>query len=177
MESNRLQNLMNATTLLINDQVDQVLHKIVLAKNLTLNLRDLYGVTIMDQATYRLDHLMLEKGLLKISGEERTITAKGLEIVNFGGWASYQNQLRKEKPRNIYGVETLQFKYESEIATLRREIQRYKNDGQSRAEKEVEASRVISSLIEQNRSSKLMFFVAGIAVGVFVASVLSYLLF
>ena len=168
---------MNTTTLSINDQVDQVLHKIALSKNLTLSLHELYDVPMMNETAYKLDHLMLEKGLLKISGEERTLTGKGLEIVNFGGWSSYQKQLRREKPRNIYGIETLQFKYETEIATLRRELQRHRNESQLHSEKEVEASRIISSLIEQNRSSKLMFFIGGIAVGLFVASILSYLLF
>lgn len=168
---------MDATTLTIDEQVDVVLHKIALSANLTLSLHELYNVPVMNETTYRLDHFMLEKGLIKISGENRTITGKGLEIENFGGWASYQNQLRRTKPRNVYGIETLQIKYESEIASLRREIERYKNDLQSRSEKEVETSRIVKSLIEQNKSSKLMFFIGGIALGLVVASLLSYLLF
>lgn len=168
---------MNAATLTIDDQVDAVLHKIALSASLTLSPQELYDVPVMNERTYRLDHFMLEKGLLKIAGENRVITSKGLEIANFGGWVSYQKQLRREKPRNIYAVETLQIKYESEIGSLRNQIERYKQELRSKSIKDGETSRIIKNLIEQNKSSKLMYFISGIGIGIVLASILSYLLF
>jgi hypothetical protein len=168
---------MDTSTLTIDDQVDLVLHKIALSPHLTLNLNQLYAVAVMNENTYHLDHFMLEKGLLKISGENRTITAKGLEIANFGGWVSYQKQFKKERPRNLFGLETQQLKYDNEFAAMRREIQKYKSELQAKNEKEIAASNIIISLIEQNKNSKLMFFIGGIAVGILIAGVLSYVLF
>jgi hypothetical protein len=169
-------NLMDTSTDTMDDQVDTVLHKIALSANLTLNLNELYNVSVMNENSYLLDHFMLEKGLLKIAKEGRTITGKGLEIANFGGWIAYQRQLKKES-RNVYGLETLQRKYESEIASLRNEIKMQKNELEARAEKEEALSQTIRNLIEQNKSNKLMMLMGGIVTGIVLSSVLWYFLF
>ena len=101
---------MGTSAYTMDDQVDIVLHKIALSPNLTMDLNELYDVAVMNEETYNLDHFMLEKGLLKLAKEGRTITGKGLEISNFGGWIAYQRQLKGERSRNIYGIEILQRK-------------------------------------------------------------------
>ena len=81
-----------------DDKVDYYLHKISMAPNLTMKLADLYEVSVLDEETYLLDQIMLEKGLLKISKDARVISSKGLEISNFGGWLIYKKQWKKENP-------------------------------------------------------------------------------
>jgi hypothetical protein len=119
---------------------------------------------------------MIEKGLLNIAGNNRTITGKGLEIVNFGGWVAYRRQLQKEKPRTLYAFETSFRKHEAEITSLKKEIQEYKAQLQKQSEKDSESTMMIANLIEQNKQSKIMTFVSGVAVGLLVASALSALL-
>src|SRR5688500_2911486 len=82
-----------------DDKIDYYLHKISVTSNLTMHPRDLYEVPVLDAETYLLDQVMLEKGLLKIDKESRVISAKGLEIAEFGGWLSYKTQLQKEALR------------------------------------------------------------------------------
>jgi hypothetical protein len=176
-EYKMLRIFMETSAITIDDQVDIVLHKIAMSPNLTLNVNELYEVSVMNESTYLIDHFMLEKGLLKMAGENRTMTGKGLEIANFGGWLSYQKQFKRERPRFVQGIDTRQFRQESEMASLRGEIERYKLELLERAEKELASAQVIKSLIEQNKSSKLMFFIGGIAIGLLAASVLSYVFF
>jgi hypothetical protein len=161
----------------MDDQVDLVLHKLALSPNLTLSLHDLYDVPVMDESTYQLDHFMLEKGLFKAVKEGRSLTGRGLEIANFGGWASYQRQLKKERPINLYGTETLHRKYEGELSSLRKELDRNRKELQAKAEKEIESSHIIRNLIEQNKSNHVMVYMGGIVSGMLLSSLLWYFLF
>lgn len=65
----------------LDDQVDIALHKIALSQNLTLSIEKLYGVKIMDENAYLLDHFMIEKGLIKVVKEGRAMTGKGLSKI------------------------------------------------------------------------------------------------
>ncbi len=170
---------MEPSTLIIDNQVDALLHKVAVAPRLTLTVHELFGVPVMDENMYRLDHFMLEKGLLKITGDRRTITGKGLEIVNFGGWSAYKTRFNKQKPRSLYAIDNNQHqkKHELEIAALKQEIQEYKLQLEQQQEREAQSINVVGNLIRQNRQSKLMFFIAGATVGLLVAGTLSFLLF
>jgi hypothetical protein len=168
---------METTARTRDDQVDFVLHKLAVSPNLTLSLHDLYEVPVMDESMYQLDHFMLEKGLMKAVKEGRSMTARGLEIANFGGWVSYKRQLKKDRPINLYSTETLHRKYEVELASLRKELDRQRKELHARTEKEIESSSIIRNLIEQNKSSHLMVFVGGIVTGMVFSSLLWYFLF
>jgi hypothetical protein len=170
-------NLMEASTYTLDDQVDIVLHKIALAPHLTLGVNELYDVIVMNENAYLLDHFMLEKGLLKLTKEGRTITGKGLEISNFGGWVAYQRQLKKENPRNVFVADALQRRHEKDVQRLRSELAQCKLELESKAEKEVASSGIIKSLIEQNRSNRLMMFMGGIVTGLVLSSILWYFIF
>ena len=168
---------MDTSTYTLDDQVDIVLHKIALSPNLTMDVHDLYDVNVMNEHTYNLDHFMLEKGLLKIAKDGRTITGKGLEISNFGGWIAYQRILRKEKTRGVHGFETIQQKYEAEIISLKNQIEEQKNELLKNADKETRTVQIINNFIEQNKSAKIIALMAGIVIGLAISSVLWYALF
>jgi hypothetical protein len=176
MDEHRL-NLMDTSTYTLDDQVDTVLHKIAMSPTMTLSLHELYNVTVMNENAYHLDHYMIEKGLLKIAADGRSITGKGLEISNFGGWTAYQKQFKKDRGLNLHGPSTLQRKYETEISSLRKEIARHKAELEERSEKELVSAALIRNLINQNSNNKLMMLMAGIVVGLVLSSVLWHLIF
>jgi hypothetical protein len=160
----------------LDDYVDIVLHKIALSPTLTLSLPELYDVNVMNESAYRLDHFMIEKGLIKIVKEGRAITGKGLEIANFGGWIAYQLQLKKDKSRNVYPSDETR-KFQKELAHLRLEIEQHKAELTLLQKKEADSAAVIRNLIEQNRNSKVLFFIGGIVLGVLCSSLLWYFVF
>lgn len=168
---------MDISTFTLDDQVDITLHKIALSPNLTLGIHDLYDVPVMDEMTYRLDHFMLERGLLKIVGESRSITGKGLEIANFGGWVAYQRLLRKDNPRHLHTIESVHRKHNQEIYSLKKELESLRQEVKSRDEKELANSKIIHNLIEQRRITRVMIFVGGIVSGLLLSSLLWFMLF
>jgi hypothetical protein len=170
-------NLMDTSTYLLDDQVDTVLHKISMSPTMTLGLNELYNVTVMDENAYRLDHYMIEKGLLKISADGRRITGKGLEISNFGGWVAYQKQFKKERSLNLHGPSTLQRKYETDISVLKKEIAKYKAELESKGEKEFASAALIKNLMDQNSNTRLMMLIAGIVIGLVLSSILWHFIF
>ena len=168
---------MDTSIYTLDDQVDTVLHKIAMSPTLTLSLNELYNVPVMDENAYHLDHYMIEKGLLKISADGRSITGKGLEISNFGGWAPYQKQFRKERGLNLHGPSTLQRKYENDISELRKDIAKYKAELEARSEKELASAALITNLINQKSSTRLMMLIAGIVVGLVISNILWHFIF
>ena len=167
----------NTLTYTLDDQVDKVLHKIAMSPTLTLDPHELYGVSVMNENVYHLDHYMIEKGLVKITADGRSITGKGLEISNFGGWVAYQKQFTKERGLNLHGPATLQRKYEAEISSLKKEISRHKAELEARSEKEVASNEIIKGLISQNSSTRLMMLLGGVVLGLVISSALWHFIF
>jgi hypothetical protein len=161
----------------LDEQVDLVLDKIARSPTLTLNVHELYDVPFMNENAYQLDHVLLEKGLIKVIKDGRAITGKGLEIANFGGWISYQKQLRREIPRNVFPANIQQRELEKENKVLREEIAKQKNEIRELIEKEVVSMLINNNLIQQNNSSKIVLVLIGIVSGLILSSLLWYVIF
>jgi hypothetical protein len=158
----------------LDDKVDYYLHKISVAPNLTLHPRELYEVPVLDAETYLLDQVMLEKGLLKISNENRVISAKGLEIANFGGWLSYKKQLHKEGLKRDPKTES-EKKLAMEVHQLQKENVSLKAELKQLNEKETATIKIIQSLVLQNRTNTVLLLLAGAAMGFILANLKSIL--
>jgi hypothetical protein len=156
---------MEKTVYSLDDKMDYFLHKISVAPTLTLDARDLYEVDVLNEETYLIDQVMLEKGLIKIEKETRVITGKGLEISNFGGWSLYQKLLRKEKQKKFFETDSVYKKYEQDTARLKKEILGLQQQLQASVEKEQAAQGLIANLIRQNEQSKITTLIIGVALG------------
>lgn len=153
----------------LDDKVDYYLHKISVTSNLTMHPRDLYEVPVLDAETYLLDQVMLEKGLLKIDKDSRVISAKGLEIANFGGWLSYKKQLQKEGLRKEPKSES-ERKLALEILQLQKANLSLKAELKQLNEKETTTIQIINSLVQQNRTNTILLLLAGSALGFILAN-------
>jgi hypothetical protein len=169
--------LMDTSTLTLDDLVDILLHKMALAPNLSMQPNELYEVTVMNENTYHVDHFMIEKGLIKITRDGRTLTGKGLEISNFGGWIAYKRQLKKEKVHAMDGINILHRRLEKDIVFLKSEIERQKDTINKYAIKESATGNTIRHLIEQSRTNKLFYFLGGMLAGMVLSGILWYLIF
>jgi hypothetical protein len=156
-------------------QVDVALHRLALAPKLMLPVSILYDVAVMNESTYNVDHFMLERGLIKVVAEGRALTGKGLEISNFGGWVSYQQHLKRERP--LVNDLRPSFKNQLEIQSLKREIERYKDELRLKSEKEQSSAALVKSLIDQKRSGRTMLLITGAVVGFVVSSLIWLLIF
>jgi hypothetical protein len=154
----------------IEDKVDYYLQKIAMASTLRLDPQELYEVEIMDEETYLLDQVMIEKGLIKVEKASRVITSKGLEISNFGGWAIYQKLLNKEV-RPSKEDSTIR-KQEEQILVLKAKISQLQQEIQMKAEKESDAYQIMKNLTQQIKSDKLFYLIGGVAIGFVLSTVL-----
>lgn len=149
----------------IDDKVDYYLHKIAMAPTLRLDPHDLYEVSVLDEESYLIDQVMLEKGLIKIEREARVITSKGLEISNFGGWTLHQKLLNRDRVLRGPKEEILINKYEEEIRTLKTRIIELENESEFRKGKEIAAYRIINALTKQVKNDKHIYLLSGIVIG------------
>jgi Mg2+ and Co2+ transporter CorA len=117
---------------------------------------------------------MLEKGLLKISNENRVISAKGLEIANFGGWLSYKKQLHKEGLKRDPKTES-EKRLAMEVHQLQKENVSLKAELKQLNEKETATFKIIQSLVLQNRTNTILLLLAGAAMGFILANLRSIL--
>jgi hypothetical protein len=161
----------------LDDKIDYYLHKISVAPGLTLHPRDLYEVPVLDAETYLLDQVMLEKGLLKINKESRVISAKGLEIANFGGWLSYRKQLHREGLRKETPRPEAERKLALENEMLIKENESLRDELRRRNEKEATTMQIIQNLVLQNRNNTILLLLAGAAIGFLLANLKSLLHF
>jgi hypothetical protein len=154
----------------IEDKVDYYLHKIAMASTFRLDPQELYEVEIMDEETYLLDQVMIEKGLIKVEKASRVITSKGLEISNFGGWAIHQKLLNKEtyRPRE----DSIARKQEEQIVVLKAKLSQLQQEIQLKAKKESDAYQIMKNLTQQAKIDKLFYLIGGIAIGFVLATVL-----
>jgi hypothetical protein len=154
----------------IEDKVDYYLHKIAGAKTLRLDPQELYEVEIMDEETYLLDQVMIEKGLIKVEKASRVITSKGLEISNFGGWAIYQKLLNKEiRPSNEGNIIK---KQEEQLLALKAKLSQLQQEIQLKAKKESDAYQIMKNLTQQAKIDKLFYLIGGVAIGFVLATAL-----
>ncbi|HYF69591.1 MAG TPA: hypothetical protein VD884_15705 [Ohtaekwangia sp.] len=151
-----------------DNKVDYYLHKISMAPNLTMKLAELYEVPVLDEETYLLDQIMLEKGLLKISKDARVISSKGLEISNFGGWLIYKKQWKKEHLAREVNSPALK-RHTLEIENLQKEIATLKQELTDRKDQEA-TSLLIKNLLKQNRNNTLLFLLSGFLAGYIIAN-------
>ena len=126
---------MEHTVYTLDDKLDYFLHKIANSPTLTLNACDLYEVEYLDEDTYLIDQVMIEKGLIKAEHQKRIITGKGLEVSNFGGWTMYQKLLRRERPDSL--IEQTKNKYLREIADLRKQLGELEGELENKKEREI----------------------------------------
>lgn len=150
----------------LDDKVDYYLHKIAVAPTLKLDARTLYEVSVLNEDSYLIDQVMLEKGLIKIEREARVITGKGLEISNFGGWSYYQKRLRKEDEREIFESDKSAKRFEWENSRLKKRVLSLEHELNESKQKENAAQSTIHNLIRQNRNSKVTWIIAGVVIGV-----------
>lgn len=169
------QNLMEKNVSTLDDKVDYYLHKISIAPTLTLDAHDLYEVSVLDEESYLVDQVMLEKGLVKMERGARVITGKGLEISNFGGWSLYQKLLRKEKQKQFFETDETYRKYEQEVLKLKLRINEMEDSIQGLKHKERSAQLIIRNLIKQNKNGKTIFLIGGIVVGILIGLALTFL--
>jgi len=148
----------------LDEKVDYYLHKIAMESTLRLDPRDLYEVEVLDEETYLIDQVMIEKGLIKIEKENRVITSKGLEISNFGGWVIHQKLLNREKPHLNKEVNRIE-KKEEEIQLLKAKIDQLKQELQMKSDKESKSYQIMENLMKQVKSDKLSYLIGGIAIG------------
>ncbi len=163
--------VMEKTAHKLDDKVDYFLHKIAMAPILTLDARALYEVEVLDEDSYLVDQVMLEKGLIKIVREARVITGKGLEISNFGGWSLYQKLLRKESQREYIESDKNLRRFEWENARLKNRVLEMEQQLKLSAQKERAAQELVSTLLKRNKTSKIIYVISGIAGGVALASI------
>lgn len=163
---------MEKTTYKLDEKVDYFLHKIALAPNLTLNARTLYEVEVLDEESYLVDQVMLEKGLIKIVGDTRVITGKGLEISNFGGWSLYQKLLRKESQREFLESDKNLRRFEWENARLKKRVLEIEQQLKLSFEKEQATQALVVTLLKRNKTAKIIHVISGIVAGVALASLI-----
>src|SRR5690606_29540202 len=149
----------------LDDKIDYFLHKIAMAPSLTLDPLVLYEVRVLDEDTCFIDQIMVEKGLIKIDRGDRVITSKGLEISNFGGWYMYQKLLRKESQRRFLESDHNLRKFQRENVTLRKKLEDAERALQALIQKEQTSQLIVKNLIQQNRSGRLITFLAGAVLG------------
>lgn len=157
-----------------DEEVDLVLYRVAQSPTLTMELEELYDSPVLDEKVYLLDHYMIEKGLIKIDRSRRTITSKGLEISNFGGWLAYQRQLRT---RQSPGISKSVLQYQLEIKSLKADLERCEAELASKNEKERRSAKLVKDLIEQNRNSRLATLLSGIVLGLVLSTILSFIIF
>ncbi len=163
---------MEKTAYKLNEKVDYFLHKIAMAPNLTLDARALYEVEVLDEESYLVDQVMLEKGLVKVVRDARVITGKGLEISNFGGWSLYQKLLRKESQREFLESDKNLRRFEWENARLKKRVLEIEQQLKLSLEKEQATQALVVTLLKRNKTSKIIHVISGIVAGVALASVI-----
>lgn len=156
----------------MDDKVDYYLQKITAAPALRMHPLNLYEAEVMDEDVYRLDQVMLEKGLIKIEKEWRVVTGKGLEIANFGGWAAYQRQRSSEYTKRIEILDPVNKKLQKEIGVLKLEIETLNRELELRNDRDRNSSMIIQNLIRQNKNVKIMLLVGGFITGFSIAILL-----
>lgn len=162
---------MEKTVYSVDDKVDYYLHKIAMAPALRLDPRNLYEVQVLDEEAYLIDQVMLEKGLIKIEGESRVITSKGLEISNFGGWTLHQKLLIRNRGSRVPKEDVVIDKYEAEIRQLKARVVELEDEAQLRKDKESAAFRILQTMVKQAKTDKLYYLLGGIITG-FITAVL-----
>jgi hypothetical protein len=160
----------------IDPQVDVALHRIAMAPTLMLPVSVLYDVEVMSEVAYNVDHFMLEKGLIRIVEGGRVLTGKGLEISNFGGWVSYQQHLKRERPVRTEDSRP-SFQNQIEVHALKREIERYKAELKFKSEKEQSTSTLLKNVIDEKKNGRTMLLLTGAVVGFVTASLMWLLIF
>lgn len=165
-----MEHLMEHTVYTIDDKVDYFLNKIANSPTLTLHACALYEVEYLDEDTYLIDQVMIEKGLIKAEHQKRIITGKGLEVSNFGGWTMYQKLMKRERPDSL--VEQTRLKYQREIAELRKKLGEVENELENKKEREITAYLIIRNLIRQNKHSKLLYLLSGAVSGAIITGLI-----
>lgn len=153
----------------VDDKIDYYLHKISSESTLTMLPRDLYEVPVMDEETYLLDQVMLEKGLIKINKDFRVISTKGLEISNFGGWHVYQKQLRRDRYKNQPQSQADK-KQQLEIAQLKFQLEALTQELYQKTKKEETTLLIIKNLLHQKRANTIILLIVGCTIGFILAN-------
>jgi hypothetical protein len=156
---------MEKTVYSLDDKVDYYLHKISIAPTLTLDAKVLYETDVLNEESYLIDQVMLEKGLIKLEKGSRVITGKGLEISNFGGWSLYQKLLRKENQQNFLTTDPTYKRISKEVDNLQKRVKELEEQLNEKNQKETFSNRLVSNLIQQNKINKIACFVIGAITG------------
>lgn len=107
----------------INDEIDKYLKKLYANKSFKMFATDLYEYLVMNNDGGVIDMTMLEEGLIRIEGDTRMLTSRGIDISKLGGWTVFLSKKSEYAMKERMTQEEIQNLTKKQLELSIREMQ------------------------------------------------------